>query len=87
MDAALESLLHEVDARPDEERQRIVRVIEGEMRALRQSAPVPEGRWARFVERMSREAPMRGQGEKFLRQVKDFRDNFAMSAPQLIVEN
>ncbi len=82
MDAALESLLHEVDALPDEERQRIARVIEGEVRALRQGAPVPEGRWARFAERMSREAPMRGQSEKFLRQVKDFRDNFAMSAEE-----
>lgn len=72
----LETMLCEVNTLPEEEQRRIARVLEGELRKVRGEVPVPAGRWARFAERMSREAPMKGKSEEFLGSVREFRDHF-----------
>lgn len=76
MDALLENVLREVEMLPEEERRRIAQVIEAEVRRSRDAAPRPEGRWARFADRMATEAPMRGRSEEFLKRAREFRDGF-----------
>ena len=78
MNKMLETMLREVDTLPEEEQRRIARVLEGEVRKAKGEIPVPTGRWARFAERVSREAPMMGKSEEFLRSVREFRDDFDM---------
>ena len=72
----LESVLHEIEALPEAEQQRIVQVIREEVSKAKREAAEPPDRWARFAERMAREAPMKGKSEAFLRSVREFRDNF-----------
>lgn len=48
------------------------------------SAPVKDqnkGKWARVAEELSREAPLTGIGDEFLKHTKDFRENFALRNP------
>lgn len=71
-----ETMLLEVDTLPEEEQRRIARVLEGEAHKAKGEASAPTGRWARFAERMGREAPMTGKSEEFLRSVREFRDGF-----------
>ena len=78
MNKMLETMLREVDTLPEEDQRRIARVLEEEVRKAKGETPVPAGRWARFAERMSREAPMIGKSEQFLKSVREFRDNFDM---------
>ena len=78
MSKVLENIFREVEALPEEEQQRIVRVLEEEVQKVKSEAPAPSGRWARFAERMHREAPMQGKSEAFLKKVREFRDNFDM---------
>lgn len=75
MNEMLESVLHEVEALPEAEQQRIVQVIREELSKAKREAAPPD-RWARFADRMAREAPMKGKSEAFLRSVREFRDNF-----------
>lgn len=77
MNKMLETMLRQVDTLPEEDQRRIARVLEEEVRKVRDEAPVA-GRWARFAERVSREAPMMGKSEEFLKSVREFRDNFDM---------
>ena len=76
MNKMLETMLREVDTLPEEDQRRIARVIEAEVRKSKDETPAATGRWARFAERMSREAPMMGKSEEFLGSVREFRDNF-----------
>ena len=74
----LEAVLREVDELPEEDQQRIARVLEEEVRKAKVEMPASRGRWARFAERMRREAPMMGKSEEFLKSVREFRENFDM---------
>lgn len=76
MNEALQTMLREVDALPEEDQRRIARVLAEEVRRARHGAVEPAGRWARLVERMEREAPMAGRSEEFLANVREFRDGF-----------
>jgi hypothetical protein len=76
MNEMLESMLHEVEALPEEQQARIMRVIQEEVSKAKREAAAPPDRWAKFAERMAREAPMKGKSEAFLRRVREFRDNF-----------
>jgi hypothetical protein len=78
MNKVLKDMLREVEALPEEKQQRIARVLEEEVQKAKRELPAPAGRWARLAERMSREAPMLGKSEEFLKQVREFRDNFDM---------
>jgi hypothetical protein len=80
MNKALENLLHEVEALPDEEQQRIARLVAEEVERARSASQAPSGRWARLADRMEREAPMAGKSEEFLRRVREFRDHFDLRA-------
>jgi hypothetical protein len=76
MNKVLENVLREVDRLPEEAQQRIARVLEEEVHKEQHTAARSKGRWVRLVERMRREAPLQGQSERFLRDVREFRDNF-----------
>lgn len=77
MNERLEFLLREALALPEAEQARIAQLLEAAVREAREraAAAVP-GRWARFVERMQREAPMEGKSEEFLARVREFREHF-----------
>ena len=51
-------------------------MLEEEVRKARRETPARAGCWARFAERMGREAPMMGKSEEFLKSVREFRDDF-----------
>jgi hypothetical protein len=53
MDRVLEKMLIEVDALPEVERRRIIRLLEKEVRLAKRLAPKASGRWARLAERLS----------------------------------
>jgi hypothetical protein len=40
-----------------------------------------KGKWAKVAEELSREAPLTGIGEEFLKHTKRFRKNFALKSP------
>jgi hypothetical protein len=82
MHKMLETMLHEVEALPEEEQRRIARVLEEEVHRARQGTAKPHGRWARLAERLSRESPLEGKSEEFLRQVREFRDGFLFIEPK-----
>jgi hypothetical protein len=83
MNEMLESVLHEVEGLPEEQQERIVRVIKEEVsRAKREFATAAPGRWARLAERLSRESPFEGRSEEVLRQVREFREGFMMLEPE-----
>jgi hypothetical protein len=83
MHKMLETMLHEVEALPEEEQRRIARVLEGEVHKARQATKAkPHGRFARLAERLSRESPLEGKSEEFLRQVREFRDGFLFVEPK-----
>jgi hypothetical protein len=84
MDKALEDVLREVDSLPEEEQRRIARVLEEEVHKARRAAEEPRGRWARLAERLSRESPLEGRSEDFLRQVREFRDGFLFAEPKSV---
>jgi hypothetical protein len=81
MDEVLESMFREIDALPDRERERILRMLEEELRQARRAVPQP-GRWARLAERFSAESPLEGQSEDFLRRVREFREGFGFVEPE-----
>ena len=76
MHKVLEDMLREVDALPEGEQERIVRVLEAEVRKAKRETRAPKGRWARLAERMRREAPMAGKSDEFLQSAREFRDHF-----------
>lgn len=78
MNKMLETMLREVDTLPEEDQRRIAQVLKEEVCKAKGETSVPVGRWARFAERMSREAPIMGKNEQFLKSVREFRDNFDM---------
>ena len=78
MTMGIEDIMREVDTLPEAERRRIVRVLEEEVRKARRTPPAATGRWARFAERMHREAPMAGKSEEFLREARRFRGHLDM---------
>ena len=82
MDKVLEDMFREVDALPDEERQRILRVLDEQVREAKRRASPPRGRWARLAERLSRESPLEGTSEDFLRQAREFRQGFMLAEPK-----
>ncbi len=53
MNEMLESVLHEVEALPEAEQQRIVQVIREEVSKAKREAAEPPDRWARLAERMA----------------------------------
>jgi hypothetical protein len=75
MDATLERVLLEIGVLPEEEQRRIARILEEEVHKAKGEEQAPAGRWANLVERMQREAPMRGKSEEFLSRVREFRDH------------
>lgn len=81
MDQVLESMFREIGALPDDQRERIVRMLEEEVRKARQAAAKP-GRWARLADRLSKESPLEGQSEEFLRQARKFREGFTFVEPK-----
>ena len=78
----LETMLHEVEALPQEEQRRIARVLEEEVHRARRVTAKPHGRWARLAARLSRESPLEGKSEELLRQVREFRDGFLFIEPR-----
>jgi hypothetical protein len=83
MNEMLESVLHEVEALPEPDQRRIVRVIKEEVsKARREVAAATPGRWARLAERLSRESPFEGRSEEVLQRVREFRDGFMMLEPE-----
>lgn len=82
MNKLLERAIKEVEALPEEAQQRIARMLEEEVHKAKQEAPVPAGRWARLAERLSRESPLEGKSEEFLRHVKEFREGFMFREPK-----
>ena len=82
MHKMLETMLHEVEALPEEEQRRIARVLEEEVHRARRAAAQPRGRWARLAERLSRESPLEGESEEFLRRAREFRDGFLFVEPK-----
>lgn len=81
MDQVLESMFREIGALPDDQRERIVRMLEEEVRKARQAVAKP-GRWARLADRLSKESPLEGQSEEFLRQARKFREGFTFVEPK-----
>ena len=81
MNKVLENVLREVDRLPEEEQRRIARVLEEEVHKARRT-PAKQGRWARLAERLSRESPLEGKSEEFLKQVREFRDGFLFIEPK-----
>ena len=84
MNKVLENVLREVDRLPEEEQRRIARVLEEEVHKAKRETPAPAGRWARLAERLSRESPLEGKSEEFLKQVREFRDGFLFIEPKNI---
>ena len=82
MNKVLEHVLREIDALPEAEQERIARVLTEQVRQARQATPKSQGRWARLAERLSRESPLEGKSEEFLRQVREFREGFAFGEPR-----
>jgi hypothetical protein len=81
MNKVLENIFREVETLPEEEQQRITRVLKDEVHKARR-ATKPKGRWARLAERLSSESPLEGKSEEFLRQVREFRDGFMFIEPK-----
>jgi hypothetical protein len=82
MNKTLETMLCEVDALPEIEQQRIVRVLKEEVGKAKREAAASPGRWTRLADRLSRESPLEGRSEELLRQVREFCEGFSMIEPE-----
>ena len=82
VDTLLEDVLREVETLPEEEQRRIVHMIEAEVRKSKEAASPPAGRWARLADRLSKESPLEGKSEEFLRHAREFREGFVMMEPR-----
>ena len=72
----------EVESLPEDERRHIARVLVEGVRKAKARLPASEGRRARFADRLACEAPLLGQSEEVLKQVRESREGFVMMEPR-----